>query len=327
MRLPVDQELLPLLDPVLLAADLDHGVHEPRNGTSRSVNPGSSPAGRALRSACRRGRLGPAAAGAGSAARLRSGRRRSRLGRRLDRRRRSLRPAPLPSCGGRLARGRVRLRGARLAGAGFAADAASPLDPPGLRPRLERPHPASYRRSSAAVGRQNGCVRDRPDDRGGAWERRRLRRRRPLSRCPRRPRSLVASESVVAALRLGLARCECAWALAPPRRHRRPPPASAASATSVSASALAAFEREVFGLAAALDLAGRAPPATGALLELEPLTDLAVELGQLAARPAPTGRSIAFGVTSSRVAYAIVRVTRSMLAPCAPGRRIRSRRR
>src|SRR5919204_415100 len=35
MRLPVDQELLPLLDAVLLPADLDDRVHEPRNGISR----------------------------------------------------------------------------------------------------------------------------------------------------------------------------------------------------------------------------------------------------------------------------------------------------
>src|SRR5436305_10046414 len=33
MRLPVDEDLLALLDPILLAADLDHRIHEPRNGT------------------------------------------------------------------------------------------------------------------------------------------------------------------------------------------------------------------------------------------------------------------------------------------------------
>src|SRR5690349_1410797 len=37
MRLPVDQERLPLLDLVLLAADLDDRVHEPRNGTKGPV--------------------------------------------------------------------------------------------------------------------------------------------------------------------------------------------------------------------------------------------------------------------------------------------------
>src|SRR6476619_1501552 len=50
MRLPVDEELLALLDPVLLAADLDHRIHEPRNGTRapRPLSyPGSSPADRA----------------------------------------------------------------------------------------------------------------------------------------------------------------------------------------------------------------------------------------------------------------------------------------
>src|SRR5512132_2322896 len=39
MRLPVDQERLPLLDLVLLPADLDDRVHEPRNGT-RGPPPG-----------------------------------------------------------------------------------------------------------------------------------------------------------------------------------------------------------------------------------------------------------------------------------------------
>src|SRR5690242_3822511 len=50
MRLPVDEELLALLDPVLLAADLDDRIHEPRNGTRapRPLSyPGSFPAGRA----------------------------------------------------------------------------------------------------------------------------------------------------------------------------------------------------------------------------------------------------------------------------------------
>src|SRR6185437_12099759 len=50
MRLPVDEELLALLDAVLLAADLDHRIHEPRNGTRapRPLSyPGSFPAGRA----------------------------------------------------------------------------------------------------------------------------------------------------------------------------------------------------------------------------------------------------------------------------------------
>src|SRR5690242_12435848 len=50
MRLPVDEELLALLDPVLLAADLDHRIHEPRNGTRAPGDlryPGSCPAGRA----------------------------------------------------------------------------------------------------------------------------------------------------------------------------------------------------------------------------------------------------------------------------------------
>src|SRR6185437_11630046 len=48
MRLPVDEELLALLDPVLLAADLDHRIHEPRNGTRapRALSyPGSFPGG------------------------------------------------------------------------------------------------------------------------------------------------------------------------------------------------------------------------------------------------------------------------------------------
>src|SRR4029077_930759 len=63
MPLPVDEELLALLDPVLLAADLDHRIHEPRNGTRAPRlfrYPESSRAGRVCAPPRRHRRRSPA---------------------------------------------------------------------------------------------------------------------------------------------------------------------------------------------------------------------------------------------------------------------------